>query len=95
METVYNAGNEKALLPVLKYSEIILTFFIRDDGNRLLIYMIDENASGDGKNFPAYLTFLYFAGNRIPLRKLELPMVFVAVWVVRGCHLHLDPLADE
>jgi hypothetical protein len=57
METVYNAGDEIALLPALKYSEIIPTFFIRDDGNRLLIYMIDKNASGDVKNFPAYLFF--------------------------------------
>jgi hypothetical protein len=59
METVYNAGDEIALLPALKYSKIILTFFIRDDGNRVTIYMIDENASGDVKKFPAYLIFLF------------------------------------
>jgi hypothetical protein len=79
METVYNAGDEIALLPALKYSEIIPTFFVRDDGNCLPIYMIDENASGDVKNFPAYLIFLYVAGNGITLRKLEIPMVFVTV----------------
>ncbi len=53
METIYNAGDEIALLPALKYSEIIPTFFIRDDGNRVPIYLIYENASGDVKNFPA------------------------------------------
>ncbi len=79
METVYNAGDEIALFPVLKYSEIIPTFFIRDDGNCLPIYMIDKNASGDVKNCPAYLILINIPGNGIPLRKLEIPMVFVTV----------------
>jgi hypothetical protein len=57
--TVFNSGDEMVLLPVSKYSEIIPTFFIRDDGNRLPIYMIDKNASGDVKIFPVYL-ILYF-----------------------------------
>jgi hypothetical protein len=79
METVYNAGDEIFLLPALKYSEIIPTFFIIDDGNLVSIYMIDQNASGDVKNFSAYLIFLFITGNVIPLRKLEIPMVFVTV----------------
>jgi hypothetical protein len=79
METVYNAGDETALLPASKYSEIIPTFFIRVDGNLLPIYVIDKNASGDVKNFPAYLKLLYITGNGITLRKLEIPMVFVTV----------------
>ncbi len=100
METVYNAGDEKALLPTLKYSKIIPTLFIRDDGNRLPIYMIDKNASGDVKNFSAYLIFLYITGNGIQLRKLEIPMVFVTVHTqparqLNRCSIQRSDLHDE
>ncbi len=44
--------------------------------------MIDKNASGDVKNFPAYLIFLYITGNGTPLPKLDIPMVFVTVYLV-------------
>jgi hypothetical protein len=53
METVYYAEDEIALLPVLKYSKIIPTFFSIDDGNHLPKYMIDKNASGGVKHFLA------------------------------------------